>query len=108
MCDQETSCDEEAIARAGLQSQRKIKYSLAKEFVFKLIKPGYMFQLYSHYQTLTTIFNTYYLHALKPWSQPCIFCHIMALMIFDQNKKTSDFRVIEDVIPCSRPTAEAV
>jgi hypothetical protein len=25
------------------------KYSLAQQYVFKLIKPGYMFQLYSHH-----------------------------------------------------------
>jgi hypothetical protein len=38
------------------------EYSLAWQYVFKLIKLGYMFQLYSHYQSyLQSIVELYYM-----------------------------------------------
>jgi hypothetical protein len=39
VCDQETSCDEEAIARAGLQSQRK--YNIAVNASASMIMSEY-------------------------------------------------------------------
>jgi hypothetical protein len=42
------------------------EYSLAQQYVFKLIKPGYMFQLYSHHQAyLQSLVELYMLKGLR-------------------------------------------
>jgi hypothetical protein len=44
------------------------EYSLAQQYAFKLIKPGYMFQLYSHHQAyLQSLFELYMLNACAMW-----------------------------------------
>jgi hypothetical protein len=44
------------------------EYSLPQQYVFKLIKPGYMFQLYSHYQAyLQSLVELYMLNAYDMW-----------------------------------------
>jgi hypothetical protein len=44
------------------------EYSLAQQYVFKLIKPGYMFQLYSLYQAyLQSFVELYMLNAYAMW-----------------------------------------
>jgi hypothetical protein len=44
------------------------EYSLAQQYVFKLIKPGYMFQLYSHHQAyLQSLVELYVLNAYAVW-----------------------------------------
>jgi hypothetical protein len=44
------------------------EYSLAQQYVFKLIKPDYMFQLYSHHQaSLQSLVELYMLNAFTMW-----------------------------------------
>jgi hypothetical protein len=44
------------------------EYSLTQQYVFKLIKPGYMFQLYSHYQAyLQSLVELYMLNSYAMW-----------------------------------------
>jgi hypothetical protein len=44
------------------------RYSLAQQYVFKLIQPGYMFQLYSHHQAyLQSPGKLYTLNAYTIW-----------------------------------------
>jgi hypothetical protein len=44
-------------------------YSLAQQYVFKVIKPGYMFQLYSQYQAyLHSLVELYMLNAYAMWN----------------------------------------
>jgi hypothetical protein len=44
------------------------EYSLAQQYVFKLIKPGYKFQLYSHHQAyLQSLVELYMLNAYGMW-----------------------------------------
>jgi hypothetical protein len=44
------------------------EYSLAQQYVFKLIKPCYMFVLYSHYQAyLQSLVELYTLNAYAMW-----------------------------------------
>src|SRR5215510_2258252 len=44
------------------------EYSLAQQYVFKLIKPGYMFQLYSHHQAyLQSLVELCMLNAYTMW-----------------------------------------
>jgi hypothetical protein len=43
-------------------------YSLAQQYVFKLIKPGYMFQQYSHHQAyLQSLVELYMLNVYAMW-----------------------------------------
>jgi hypothetical protein len=44
------------------------EYSLTQKYVFKLIKPGYMFQLYSHHQAyLQALVELYMLNGYAMW-----------------------------------------
>jgi hypothetical protein len=44
------------------------KYSLAQQHTFKLIKPGYMFQVYSHHQAYTqSLVELYMLNVYTVW-----------------------------------------
>jgi hypothetical protein len=44
------------------------EYSLAQQYLFQLIKPGYMFQLYSHHQAyLQSLVELYMLNAYVMW-----------------------------------------
>jgi hypothetical protein len=44
------------------------EYSLAQKYAFQLIKPGYMFQLYSHHQAyLQSLVELYVLNVYGMW-----------------------------------------
>jgi hypothetical protein len=43
------------------------KHSPAQQYVFKLLKPGYMFQLYSHQAYLQSLVELYMLNAYAMW-----------------------------------------
>jgi hypothetical protein len=44
------------------------QYSPAQQYIFKLIKPGYMFQLHSHHQAYLQLFDEQYmLNAYAMW-----------------------------------------
>jgi hypothetical protein len=61
------------------------EYSLAPQYVFKLIKPGYTFQLYSHHQTyLQSLVDLYKLNAYAMWDHSSKAKHFT-----DGNKNTN-------------------
>jgi hypothetical protein len=44
------------------------EYSLAQQYVFKLIKPGYIFQLHSHHQAyLQSLVELYSVNSYAMW-----------------------------------------
>jgi hypothetical protein len=57
------------------------EHSLAQKYIFKLIKPGYVFRRYSHYQAyLQSLFEVYMLNAYAMWD-PSIKAKIFASLL---------------------------
>jgi hypothetical protein len=75
------------------------EYSLAQQYVFKLIKPGYMFQLYKHHQDyLQSLVELYMLNTFAVWD-PSNEVKIFAMLLgshtayaFNIYSSTSDCR----------------